>query len=76
MMLGAGRERLDTPIHYGAGVVVEAPVGSRVEAGATLATLHVGRPEQREDARALVASAFEIDDAPPAATPLVYDVVA
>jgi pyrimidine-nucleoside phosphorylase len=76
MMLGAGRERLDTPIHYGAGVTIEAPVGSQVQAGATLATLHVGRPEQREDARALVASAFAIADEPPAASPLVYDVVA
>jgi pyrimidine-nucleoside phosphorylase len=76
MMLGAGRERLDTPIHYGAGVTIEAPVGSHVQAGATLATLHVGRPEQREDARALVASAFEIGEAPAAASPLVYDVVA
>ena len=76
MMLGAGREQLDTPIHHGAGVTIEAPVGSQVQAGATLATLHVGRPERREDARALVAGAFEIEDAPPAPSPLVYDVVA
>ena len=75
MMLGAGRERLDTPIHHGAGVTIEAPVGSAVQAGATLATLHVGRPERREDARALVAAAFEIEDAPPPPSPLVYDVV-
>jgi pyrimidine-nucleoside phosphorylase len=76
MMLGAGRERLDTPIHYGAGIVIDAPPGAEVRAGQPLATLHVGRPERLAEARALTIEAFEIAATAPPAPPLVYDVVA
>ena len=76
MMLGAGRERLDTPIHYGAGIVIDALPGADVQAGQPLATLHAGRPERLDEARALVEQAFEIALSAPPALPLVYDVIA
>ncbi len=76
MMLGAGRERLDTPIDYGAGILLEAPVGTRVRAGDVLAWLCVGATARVEDARALAAAAFVVGDTPPSDTPLVIDVVA
>ena len=76
MMLGAGRERLETPIHYGAGIVIDALRGADVQAGQPLATLHAGRVERLDEARALVGQAFEIDLAAPPASPLVYDVIA
>jgi len=76
MMLGAGRERLDSPIHYGAGIVIDATAGAEVRAGQPLATLHVGRPDRLAEARALVAEAFEVAGAPSPAPPLVYDVIA
>ncbi len=43
MMLGAGRERLDTPIDYGAGILLDAPVGLEVAEGQSLAELCIGR---------------------------------
>jgi pyrimidine-nucleoside phosphorylase len=76
MMLGAGRDRLDAPIHHGAGLLIDAPPGTEVRAGQPLATLHVGRPERLAEARALVTDAFEIAGAAPPAPPLVYDVIA
>jgi pyrimidine-nucleoside phosphorylase len=76
MMLGAGRDRLDAPIHHGAGLLIDAPPGTEVRAGQPLATLHVGRPERLAEARALVTDAFEIAAAAPPAPPLVYDVIA
>jgi pyrimidine-nucleoside phosphorylase len=75
MMLGAGRERLDTPIHYGAGITLDAVPGALVRAGQPLAHLHVGRADRLDEVRVLAASAFAIGDAPPPSTPLVHDVV-
>jgi pyrimidine-nucleoside phosphorylase len=75
MLLGAGRQRLDAPIDYGAGILMRASVGQHVDAGQPLADLCIGRHAQLDDARALAASAFTFGDAPPTAGPLVYDVV-
>ena len=69
MLLGAGRERLDTPIDYGAGILMRASVGEQVDAGQALAELCIGRHARLEDARALAASAFVIGDAPPPPRP-------
>ena len=75
MLLGAGRERLDTPIDYGAGILLRAGVGESVEAGQPLAHLCIGRHARLEDARALAASAFVLGDAPLPRRPLVHEVV-
>jgi pyrimidine-nucleoside phosphorylase len=75
MMLGAGRERLDTPIDYGAGIRIEAPLGTAVKAGDVLAWLCVGATARLDEAGALAAAAFVIGDAAPSETPLVIDVV-
>jgi pyrimidine-nucleoside phosphorylase len=75
MMLGAGRERLDTPIDYGAGILLEAPVGARIKAGDVLAWLCVGATARLEEARALAAAAFVVGAADASPPPLVIDVV-
>ncbi len=75
MLLGAGREQLDTPIDYGAGILLRATVAEAVTAGQPLAQLRVGRHARLEEAAALARSAFDIGDAPPPARPLIYDVV-
>jgi pyrimidine-nucleoside phosphorylase len=76
MMLGAGRERLDTPIHYGAGITLDVRPGDAVRRGERLALLHVGRADRLDEVRALAASAFAIGEAPPPPAPLVHDVIA
>jgi pyrimidine-nucleoside phosphorylase len=75
MLLGAGRERLDTPIDYGAGIMMRASVGDEVAAGQVVAELRIGAHARLEEARALAASAFAFGDAPPAPRALVHDVV-
>ena len=45
MALGAGRARLEDAVDPAAGLVLHAKVGDRVEAGATLATLHASSEE-------------------------------
>ena len=75
MLLGAGRERLDTPIDYGAGILLRAGVGESVDAGQALAQLCIGQHARLEDARALAAAAFMIGDEPSPPRPLVHEVV-
>ena len=76
MTLGAGREELDMPIDYGAGILLHVSRGTQVRAGDTLAELLVGAHGRLGEARALADAAFELSDAPPPATPLVHGVVA
>ncbi len=45
MAMGAGRAHLDDDVDPAAGLVLHAKVGDRVEAGASLATLHSSREE-------------------------------
>ena len=76
MLLGAGRARVDTPIDYGAGVMLRAKPGDRVSAGGPLADLHIGANALLEQARTLLKAAFVISDRPPVPSPIVLDVVA
>ena len=76
MLLGAGREQVGDAIDYGAGIVLRARPGDRVDAGAPLAELHVGSEARVDQARALAASAFTLAATPPPRSPLVLDVAA
>ena len=76
MLLGAGRERLDTRIDPGAGLVLLAKPGDRVRAGEPLVDLHPGNGARLDDARALLEQAVTIGDDPPSPAPLVHGIVA
>jgi len=76
MLLGAGREQVGDVIDYGAGIVLRARPGDRVDRGAPLAELHVGSEARVDQARALAASAFTLAATPPPRLPLVLDVAA
>jgi thymidine phosphorylase len=76
MVLGAGRERLDSVIDPGAGLVLLARPGDRVHAGDPIVELHAGAGARLDEARALLARAVGISDAPPPPAPLVYGIVA
>lgn len=70
-LLGAGREAKGQGVDPAAGVELLAKVGHEVGEGEPLARLHVGRKEGVEEARSLVASAFEIGPEPPSRGELV-----
>ena len=74
--LGAGRASKEDEIDHAVGVVCHRKRGDAVEEGDVLAEVHA-----RDDASATagveeVLAAYEIGDAPPAAHPLVLDVLA
>jgi pyrimidine-nucleoside phosphorylase len=73
--MGAGRATKTDVIDPAVGLVVHRKAGDAVLAGEALVTLHLARPDGREDVVARCAAAFAIGDTPPPARPLVHAVV-
>jgi pyrimidine-nucleoside phosphorylase len=67
MVLGAGRERLDSPIDPSVGMRIEARIGDSVSKGATLATLHFNDSARANEAATVAQMAFSVG--PEAAVP-------
>jgi len=62
--VGAGRSRLDEALAFGAGIMIHARLGDRVEPGQPLATLEIGeRQVDVENLARRIGAAFEISDA-------------
>jgi len=75
MILGAGRETVDSAIDPAVGLVLHKKVGHSVSAGEALATLHVNDARREDDAVSLVRSAIRVGPQPPPSTPLVRLVI-
>ena len=76
MLLGAGRERLDSNIDPGAGLRLLAKPGDPVDAGDPIVELHPGVGARLEEARVLLAQAVTIGEVAPQPVPLVHGIVA
>jgi pyrimidine-nucleoside phosphorylase len=74
-VLGAGRERKGEPIDLAVGVVLHKKRGDKVFAGEALATLHANDPAKADAAKTELLTAFAWGDAPPAAQPLVKEII-
>ena len=75
MLLGAGREQLDSTIDHAVGIVVERKVGEQVEAGESLCTLYYNNDRGLEEAVQMVEDAFHIASVAPEPRPLIYEVI-
>ncbi len=74
MLLGAGRERVDSRIDPAVGFVLRKKVGDAVEAGEPLVTVHAdGRPP--EEAIAILGRAIRIAPQAPPPRPLVHAIL-
>jgi pyrimidine-nucleoside phosphorylase/thymidine phosphorylase len=74
-MLGAGRERMDQQIDPAVGIILQAKVGDRVEAGSGLCALYFTDETHVAEAVQLVEDAFRLSSAPPEPKNLVLDLV-
>jgi len=74
--LGAGRERKEDAVQFGAGITLHAQVGQRIEAGAPLLTLHTDEPQRFERAMESLAGAISIDDSTPSERKIVLERIA
>ncbi len=73
--LGAGRARKEDPVSPGAGVVLLAKPGDRVQAGQPLLELHADEPERFARAVEALDGGYDIGAAPPS-RPLVIERIA
>ncbi|MGW0594362.1 thymidine phosphorylase [Streptosporangium sp. NPDC002607] len=72
--LGAGRERKEDPVSFGAGIVLHAKPGDPVRAGQPLMTLHADETFRFERALAALEGAYTVgESADPDLLPLVID---
>lgn len=69
--LGAGRERKEDQVQFGAGIELHHQLGDRIAAGDALMTLYTDTPEKFERAIALAESAVEFSEAPAAPRELI-----
>ena len=76
MVLGAGRDRVDQAIDHAVGAIVRVVPGEYVRTGHPVVELHHRDARGLDEARRLVSRAVQIEDAPPAAAPLILDSVA
>jgi pyrimidine-nucleoside phosphorylase len=74
--LGAGRERVDSPIDPAVGFMLRARPGDRVAQGDPILDVHYRDDARLAGAERLAREAIEIGDAPPPAAPLVLERVA
>jgi pyrimidine-nucleoside phosphorylase len=75
MLLGAGRETVDSRIDPAVGFVLHKKVGEAVTAGEPLVTVHVNDRARLEQALSMLRGAIHIGSAAPAARPLVHAVL-
>ena len=75
MLLGAGRETVDSTIDPGVGLVLGKTVGDAVSAGEPLATVHVNDRRRLDEALAMLRGAIRVGSEAPAPRPLVHAVL-
>ncbi|MBD3368254.1 MAG: thymidine phosphorylase [Candidatus Eisenbacteria bacterium] len=63
--LGAGRLRLGDPVDPAVGIVIAAPVGTKVEQGEPLAVIHAATDVAADEAVDVVLGAFDVGEEPP-----------
>jgi pyrimidine-nucleoside phosphorylase len=76
MLLGAGRETVDSAIDHSVGFVFHKKVGDPVAIGEPIVTVHLGPGSRREAALARLAEAIVIGPEAKSRGPLVLDILA
>jgi thymidine phosphorylase len=75
MVLGAGRERLDSVIDKGVGLIFEKKVGERVTVGERICALYANDAARLKRSREMLRSAIKISTEPATAPALIQETV-
>jgi len=73
VLLGAGRERVDSVIDPAVGLVLRRKVGEGVKAGEPLVEIHYNDETSVEDARDRILHAYRIGPSPSVPRPLIFE---
>jgi pyrimidine-nucleoside phosphorylase len=76
MLLGAGRDRMDSVIDHAVGVILHKKVGDFADQGEPLCTLLVNDETRLAEAKASLYDAYDLVDEPTAAGPLILERIA
>jgi len=74
-LMGASRDKKEDKIDPAVGVILEAKIGDKVEAGSVLCRLYYTREERVDEAADMVEDAFRISSQKPDARELILEVV-
>jgi len=74
-MMGAGRDKKEDKIDPAVGVILEAKVGDKVEAGSVLCRLYYTKEDRVDEAADMVEDAFRISSQRPDQRELILEVV-
>ncbi len=74
-LMGAGRDRKEDAIDPAVGVILEAKVGEKIDAGAVLCRLYYTREEGVDEAAEMVEDAFHVSAQKPDERELILEVV-
>ena len=74
-LMGAGRDKKEDTIDPAVGVILEAKVGDKVEAGSVLCRLYYTKEDRVDDAAGVVEDAFRISSQKPEAREPILEVV-
>lgn len=75
VILGAGREKKEDTIDFGAGIVLHKKTGDFCKKGESLATLYTNKAETLKSAEKCFLEAISLGDKEPEKVPLIYKVV-
>jgi pyrimidine-nucleoside phosphorylase len=75
ILLGAGRETVDSTLDRAVGIVLEHKIGDRIQAGEGLCTIYYNAETHVEEASQMVEDAFRISANAPEAPTLIYEVI-
>lgn len=75
MLLGAGRERIDSVIDPAVGVILRKKIGDPVAAGEALCVIEYNADTRLPEAVARLTQAFVISDEPPVKPPLIKRII-
>lgn len=72
VLLGAGREKKDSPIDYSAGIIIHKKTGDQVQKGETIATLFASKENLFHAANEEYLDAITIENTKKERNPLIY----
>ncbi len=75
VLLGAGRETMESELDYGVGYTLHKKLGDKVEKNESLLTIHANDKDKLEKAKDKLKHAFKFSDKSVAIPPLVYGYV-
>jgi pyrimidine-nucleoside phosphorylase len=75
MLLGGGRAKKGDQIDHAVGIVLQAKIGDRLEAGDPLLTVHANDEAKVPGARQRLLAAYEWSDEPVTPPPLIHQIV-